>query len=365
MVAPSQRSLGTVLKTSTGTPTFSAPAGAASSDIIVVFWFQDDGRTSVGTPPTGFSAPNDAPQRNDAAAGSPSHSLNVYWGRFSDVGAGPWAFTVVPGIGSATPFCEGRAAAYQDCITSGNPFEAADGNTSGASNTATAPAVSATSAGNDRLAVYMASNWAGGAWTEPSGYTEDWDGDDRIVTLDHLTMPTAATTSPQAVNASSNRMNAWVGILKPAGGTTFTQSVSGATTPTGTVVKTAARRLTGTTTPTGTLLKLTARLLGGTTTPTGTLRRQPGKALGGTVSPAGTVRRTIAKTLTGATAPAGAVRKLIARLLGGSTTPTGAATAQTVVIGNERTITALAEPRARWRTQPPRGRWTADEPRGR
>lgn len=214
MVAPSLRSLGTVLASSTGTPTFSAPAGAAASDLIICAWNQDDGRTSVsGTLPTGFVQATGSPQRNDGTLGSPSHSLNVYVGYFSAVGAGPYAFTVVPGIGSATPFCEGRTAAIQDAgtIWEGTPSGATNGNT----NTNITPLVSSTSAQNDCYAFFIATNWAGGAWTPPTGYTEQWDANDRIITFADLNMPTPATTSPQATCASSNRENAWVGIIPP------------------------------------------------------------------------------------------------------------------------------------------------------
>jgi len=219
MAAPSIRSLGTVTSGSTGTPSFAEPAGAVADDVIACIWFQDDARTSIGTPPTGFAQATDAPQANNPLTGSsPDHSLQVYVGRRSAVGAGPYTFTVVPGTGGTTPFCEGRAVAIQDVPTTvASPFtEAADGNTTGSTSSTTAPAVSATSLGPDRLALYAATNWNGGAWTEPSGYTEQWDANNRIATFDSLTLTTAQTTSPQAVCAGNNRMNAWVGIFPSA-----------------------------------------------------------------------------------------------------------------------------------------------------
>lgn len=214
MVAPSLRALGTVLSSSTTSPSFAAPAGAQPDDVIIIGWFQGDARTGISAAPTGFVTPTDAPQSNSAIFGDPSHSLQIYWARFAAAGAGPYGFTVNVGLGG-TPFIEGRAAAIKDCILTGNPFDAADGNTSALISVTTAPAVSATSTGNDRYAFYAATNWTGGAWTPPSGYTEQWDGDNRICTFDDLTMPTAATTSPQAVCAGNDQSNAWVGILLP------------------------------------------------------------------------------------------------------------------------------------------------------
>jgi hypothetical protein len=214
MVAPSLRALGAVTAASTGSPTFAAPAGAQASDLIVCAWFQDDGRTSVsGVLPPGFFIATDTPQVNNPLAGSPSHRLNVYQGVFSAVGPGPYTFTVVPGIGTPTPFCEGRTGAIQDAGTpwSGTP----DGATSGDTNVSTAPLVTSSSLVNDCYALYISTNWNGGAWTPPVGYTERWDANDRIITFADLTMPLPAITSPQAVNVSSSRMNAWVGIIPP------------------------------------------------------------------------------------------------------------------------------------------------------
>lgn len=211
MAAPSLRSLGTVVASTTNTPSFAAPAGAVSTDVIVVAMNVDDGRRTMSSVSSGFTLGADLPQTNDVSAGSPSHSLFVYWGRFSDVGAGPYGFT----LSGTAGFVEGRTAAIQNCITTGNPIEAADGATSGNTNVTTAPSVSATSLGADRYAFYIADNWAGGAWTPATGFTEQWDANDQIITFDDKSLATAQTVTPQAVCAGSSRSNAWVGIFLP------------------------------------------------------------------------------------------------------------------------------------------------------
>jgi hypothetical protein len=211
VVAPSLRALGAVSSGSTLTPSFAAPAGAVADDVIVIAAFVDDARTTVSAVPTGFLAAPNAPQRN-GSSGSPEHVLIVYYGRFSDVGAGPWGFTLTSG---ATPFVEGRAAAIQDCVTSGSPWDATDGATSGATSGTVAPLVSATSSGADGYAFYAATDWASGAWTPATGFTEQWDANTRIITFDDKSLTTAQTVSPQATCASSSLMNAWVGILLP------------------------------------------------------------------------------------------------------------------------------------------------------
>lgn len=203
MTAPSLRALGTVSSGSTGTPSFAAPAGAQGTDVIVVGMFTDGGATTVTAAPSGFQIPTGAPQ-------TANHELRVYYGRLADVGAGPYVFTL-----SASVFVEGRTAAIQGCKTSGSPIDSSAGNTSVSTSVSTAPAVSATSSGADRYAFYMATNWSGGAWTPPAGFNELWDGNTRIITMDELSLPTAQTISPQAVNASTDKMTAWVGIFLP------------------------------------------------------------------------------------------------------------------------------------------------------
>ena len=217
MTAPSIRALGAMTVGPSATPTFAEPAGAQPTDVIVCAWFQDDARTTISPAlPAGFAAAPDTPQANNPLVGSsPDHSLQVYCGRRSAVGAGPYVFTVVPGLGGATPFIEGRAAAVQDCATVGSFFDAADGNTTGSTNNTVAPLVSATSTGNDRFAFYMATNWNGGAWTDPAGFINVMNSTNRLLTWDDKTLATPQTVTPQAVNAANQRMNAWVGIFLP------------------------------------------------------------------------------------------------------------------------------------------------------
>lgn len=179
----------------------------------------------MGALPPGFSAGPDLRQVNDFN-GAPNHSLFGFAGRFSAVGAGPYAFTVVPGIGNPTPFCEGVAVALQDCTLASNPLEAADGNTTGPVNDTTAPPLSATSGGNDRFAFYVATNWVTGTWTPPGGFTKLTDSPNKLLTYAIATLPTPTTVTPQATCTGDSRMNAWVGILLPLAGAVVTGSAS-------------------------------------------------------------------------------------------------------------------------------------------
>lgn len=208
MVAPSLRALGTVTSATTAAPSFAAPAGAVASDVILVGAFINDGRTVI-TAPAGFASAPSAPQVS-AAGGAPDHILAVYWGRFSDVGAGPYAFAL-----SGSQFVEGRTVAIQGCITTGSPWDAANGATSGTTSQTVAPLVTATSTGANRYGFYVATNWNGGAWTPSTGFTTQWNANTRVCTFDDITLPTAQTVTPQATCAVSGLENAWVGILLP------------------------------------------------------------------------------------------------------------------------------------------------------
>jgi hypothetical protein len=207
---PSLRALGTVVSTTTAAPSFAAPAGAVSTDVIQILFFCDDGRTTVSAVPSGFVVIPGLPQDNDVTLGSPAHSLRGYWAYFSVAGAGPYAFTL-----STSVFVEGRTAAIQNADPTGNPFEATNGATSGATAVTTAPSVTATSLSTNRYAFNAATNWTGGAWTPPAGFTEQWDANSEVLTFDDKALPTAQTVTPQPVCAGSNKSNAWVGIFLP------------------------------------------------------------------------------------------------------------------------------------------------------
>ena len=143
----------------------------------------------------------------------------------------------------------------------------------------------------------------------------------------------------------------WFPFTPASGGTTYNQSVSGSVTPSGAIVKQAARALTGAVTPSGAALKSTSRALAGAFTPAGAIAkqpaksftgaftpagalvRQPGKALAGSLASAGTLVRQAAKALAGAVTPTGSVTKLTSRSLAGAVTPSGAlASIRTVLL---------------------------------
>lgn len=127
---------------------------------------------------------------------------------------------------------------------------------------------------------------------------------------------------------------------------TYTQSLSGAISPAGSLAKQTAKGLGGAVSPGGTLqasrtkkqtlsgalgpsgVVSTARTrvlgLAGAISPTGALAKRGQKLLTGALSPTGTVYKRVPRALAGAISPAGALAKRAQKVLAGGLTPTGA-----------------------------------------
>jgi len=196
--------------TSTGGTTLSlaVPASVASGDILVVEIFIDGSAVAV-TGPSGFAhAPNSPRTVNAGSAGN--HSVNVLWKRATGADSGTYAFTL-----SASGYAEGQAHRFTSCIASGNPW---DGNTSstgdgGNTNSTTTPAVSFTTTGPDELLFFAGTNWSGGAWTPPTGFTEITDNASDV-TADYKVQATAGNSGTvQATCAGNDKVGAWLGAL--------------------------------------------------------------------------------------------------------------------------------------------------------
>lgn len=112
-------------------------------------------------------------------------------------------------------------------------------------------------------------------------------------------------------------------LATPSGGTTFTQSLGGAVTPSATVVKQDRKPLAGSTAPTGAATRQLQRTIAGTVAPTGAAAKLLGRILGGAVIPSGLLVRQPDKFVGGATVPGGSLIRSIGRRLVGSVTPTG------------------------------------------
>lgn len=108
----------------------------------------------------------------------------------------------------------------------------------------------------------------------------------------------------------------------------FKQTVTGAATPAGTLVKSTRKVVAGSVVPTSAMVLLTKISLAGVVTPTGVIIRQTRKGLAGAVTPTGALAALtlFSQTVTGAATPTGALVKSTLKPLAGAVTPVGTQT---------------------------------------
>jgi hypothetical protein len=218
VAAPAYGTSGAWGSTGTTTLNLAVPASVASGDIIVAAFFTVTG-------PAGFAHAPNSPRTVNAGGGG-NHSVNVLWKRASAADSGTYAFTL-----SAGGYAEGQAHRFTSCIASGNPW---DGNTAstgdgGATNSTTTPAVSFTTTGPDELFFSAGTNWSGGAWTPPTGFTEITDNAADL-TADYKVQASAGSSGTvQATCAGNDKVGAWLGAL--IGTTTAAGSLPSPVTP--------------------------------------------------------------------------------------------------------------------------------------
>jgi hypothetical protein len=116
----------------------------------------------------------------------------------------------------------------------------------------------------------------------------------------------------------------FLNLLNAVAGTTYTISLDGSVTPTGSLVRQVGKALAGSATATGALLRQTQKALAGSITAAGALAKQLARTLAGSVTPTGALTRQIGKALASSTTAAGAIVKQVGKALGGSVTVTGA-----------------------------------------
>jgi hypothetical protein len=193
------------------TADFAVPAGVAADDIIVIPMYLD-GTTTITAMPTGFTEAPNSPVLSNGVGGN--HSLHVAWKRATGADSGTYSFTL-----SASQYCTGSALSYSGCATTGNPWDTVAGTPTASTavdntNSTTTPALSYTTAGADRKLFFAATNWTGGAWTPPSGFTERMDAGDHVHTAADLDEATAGTYGPfTATCVGNDKRTAWLGAL--------------------------------------------------------------------------------------------------------------------------------------------------------
>lgn len=228
MAAPVFESAGTIVQGGTRS-SFAAdvPAGVVANDVILVGFFHDGATNQTITPPAGFTAAPNMP------INASNHRLHLWWKRATggvgeDLDLGTYTFSWATAV-----YCEARALRYSGCVTIGNPFETDTGTAFNNTNSTTSPAVSTTTDAAGRLIVHGATNWAGGTWTAPTGYTKRVQGNDGLFTVSDVAQAVAGSTgSVTATSTGSDKMTAFIGSLIPTAGGGGGQTVTASGIPT-------------------------------------------------------------------------------------------------------------------------------------
>jgi hypothetical protein len=205
MAAPSPAAVGANFDGTTAAPAIAAPSGVVANSLVVVCMFLDGAAKTV-TPPAGWAAVENTPVNVTGG----SHGMHVFWHRAAGSESGPYTFTW-----TGDTYCDGFAIRFTDVVTTGTPFDsptgAAESNDFG---TNISPAVSTTSLGPDRCDLWVSTNWSGGAWTPPAGYTEQRESTAQILTAATLAHPVQGSTgSVTGTCASSDRRTAFIGAI--------------------------------------------------------------------------------------------------------------------------------------------------------
>jgi len=206
MGIPAYGSTGTHLFGTSSSANFAVPASVAADDIIIIPIYVD-GSATITALASGFAHAEGSPASLPAGGGQ--HSLAVVWKRATGADTGTYDFTL-----STSIYRAGSAIRYTGCVTSGSPWDSPTSTATSTANDTVTPAVSITTAGADRLLIFAATNWAGGAWTPPTGFTERMDTGDQIHTEDDKGQASAGSSgSVTATCAGSDKRIAFLGAL--------------------------------------------------------------------------------------------------------------------------------------------------------
>lgn len=160
------RSSNTVTYTSRTNTTYTAPAGIADGDIIVIYHGLF-GTPPTPTPPSGFALYDDGAGPLIVTDGGYSGNLYPYWKRASGESGN---YTVT----HATSNSAGLIVAYKNCLETGTPFGAQSADNAGTTNLGIANSLVAT-ADRSRLILMEMDVIGNGGLTPPDGMVERCD----------------------------------------------------------------------------------------------------------------------------------------------------------------------------------------------
>lgn len=208
MAEPSFVAAGTYLAGSAANAAVAVPAGTADGRFVAVTLFMDGAALSPApTPPAGFQVAPGAPIL--IASGSGAHSLYVWWKRLTGADAGTYTFTW-----TGSRYREAIATLWQDVVATGDPWDLPTDWATDLTSATVTPPVDVTSLGPDRRLIWAATNWGGGTWTAPSGFTKRAQGGAGVHTICDRSWPTASNTGNITGTCTGNdKRHAWLGAL--------------------------------------------------------------------------------------------------------------------------------------------------------
>ncbi len=203
MAAPVVASVGTAVTGTSASAAVPVPSGVAAGDLVVVSLFKQN--TAAVTAPSGWTALTPQSPATDTAH-------YIWWKIAAAADTGTYSFTWT---GSVVR----EAVAIRVTGAASTPLDTGTGapNSAGRASTATVtPAVSLTTQGADRLLIWSGANFSGGAWTPPSGYTENYDGAARVTVASAAQAAAGSTGSVTGTCATSEYETAWLLAVVPA-----------------------------------------------------------------------------------------------------------------------------------------------------
>lgn len=193
---------------SSTTAAVTSPSSVVSGDIVVVVLYVES--TATVTPPSGFAYVTSSPQTT--TTGSGLHASHVFWKRSAGGEPGSYTFTF-----SVATYRRGGAFRITGASGDANPWDATNGAVR-SSAASTTPAVSITTTGTDRLAIWTGTCWDSTSWTPPTGFTtrEPTSGTSELSYSSKDILTASSTGSLTGTTTASNWGTGWVGALKPA-----------------------------------------------------------------------------------------------------------------------------------------------------
>ncbi|WP_188188037.1 hypothetical protein [Nonomuraea sp. SYSU D8015] len=205
MAAPAFEAAGAAVVDILASADIAAPEGTAAGKLVLVTMFLDGDALTV-TPAAGFTAAEGIPSQITGVSGS--HSLYVWWKRLTGADLGPYTFSW-----GTDRYVETFSTLYNNVVASGTPFDSPTDTAQDTANDTVTPAVDVTSLGPDRLLVWGGTNWAGGAWTQPTSFASRYNTAG-VVSLADRSWPTAGNSGPVTGTCTgSDKRTAWLGAM--------------------------------------------------------------------------------------------------------------------------------------------------------